>query len=407
MSGAAGARNDARGPRCKAKSPEGVSSPLSLSYVVLGGGAQGRAVARDLAVRRDTGAVVVVDPFAPRIPAKFRKIRHAPLDALTERGAVARLVREADACVIALPGSIADGAIPDVLPMGTPVVDMSFTPEAANPRFDRIARRSGVPLVRDVGVAPGLSHVIAAVAARELGGLTHLTIYVGGLPQKVPAPKGAFDFRHAVYFNAEDLMAEYLRPARMRRRGRNAAPDPLAPSETEHLKDGSLGTLEAFPSDGLRTLLDSFSDCGWMRELTLRWPGHLTAMRTLKKEGRLAEGPTRPSALAKTAAELAKAYPAERNPDVLLMEVHAQRGARRLDFRLIDRAQGGLTAMSRTTAFTGAAAAHLLALRRFDIPGSHPPEALGQHDDLAQALLADLKERKITVERGSRLRVGA
>ena len=126
-----------------------------------------------------------------------------------------------------------------------------------------------------------------------------------------------------------------------------------------------------------------------------------------KKEGRLAEGPARPSPLAKTAAELAKAYPAEPNPDVLLMEVHAQRGSKRLDFRLVDRARGGLSAMSRTTAFTGAAAAHLLALRRFEVPGSHPPEALGADEALAQALLADLKERKITVERGSRLRVGA
>jgi len=380
---------------------------VALSYVVLGGGAQGRAVARDLAERADTEAVVVVDPVAPRIPKKFRRIRHAPLNAVTERGAVARLVREADACLIALPGSIADAAIPDVLPMGTPVVDMSFTPEAANPHFDKIAKRSGVPLVRDVGVAPGLSHVIAALAARELGGLTQLTIYVGGLPQRAPPAKGPIDFRHAVYFNAEDLMAEYLRPARMRRRGRNAAPDPLAPSEAERLKDGSLGSLEAFPSDGLRTLLDSYPDCAWMREMTLRWPGHLIAMRALKKEGRLAGGALRPTPLFKTAAELARAYPAERNPDVVLMEIHAQRGPKRLDFRLVDRAQGGLTAMSRTTAFTGAAAVHLLALGAFDVPGSHPPEALGRNEGLALRLLADLKERKVTVERGSRLRVAS
>lgn len=378
---------------------------MGLAYVVLGGGAQGRAVARDLAQRNDTDAVVVVDPVAPRIPKKFQKIRHAPLDAVTERGAVARLVREADACLIALPGSIADGAIPDVLPMGTPVVDMSFTPEPWNPRFDRIARRSGVPLVRDVGVAPGLSHVLAAVAARELGGLTHLTIYVGGLPQKVPPAKGPGDFRHAVYFNAEDLMAEYLRPARMRRRGRNAAPDPLAPSESERLKDGALGSLEAFPSDGLRTLLSSFPDCRWMREMTLRWPGHLTMMRELKREGRLAEGSARPTLLSQTAALLAKAYPAESNPDVLLMEVHARRGSKRIEFRLVDRWQGGLTAMSRTTAFTGASAAHLLAQGRFDVPGSHPPEALGRDQGLAEALLADLRGRNVTVERGTRLRV--
>jgi saccharopine dehydrogenase-like NADP-dependent oxidoreductase len=376
---------------------------VALSYVVVGGGAQGAVLAADLAARRDTAGVVVADAAAQAPSGVGGKVAAVRVDAVKQGARLARLVGEADACVVALPGSVADRALPRLALAGTPIVDISFTPEVEDRGLDAAARRARIPLVRDVGVAPGLSHMLAAGAARELDGLVDLSIHVGGLPQAVPRAVGGLDWRHAVYFNALDLMSEYLRPARMRRGGLDLAPEPLEPAEEERLTDGDLGRLDAFPSDGLRSLLSSYPKCREMREMTLRWPGHLPAMRALRAAGKLAGGPSGRSAAAKTAAALARDFPGASHPDVLLMEVVGRGPGGSAAFRVVDRGTAAATAMSRTTAFTAAAAAHLLATCRFDLPGAHPPEVLGKRRALLAAVLSDLKARGIVVARTSKL----
>jgi saccharopine dehydrogenase-like NADP-dependent oxidoreductase len=270
---------------------------------------------------------------------------------------------------------------------------VSFTPEVTSRRNAKAALLAGVPLVRDVGVAPGLSHILSAGAEKQLGGLSSLTIYVGGLPAKPPAAP----FRHAVYFNALDLLSEYLRPARMRRAGRRKAPDPLDPQETRQLHDADLGQLEAFPSDGLRSLLSSYPRCREMVELTLRWPGHLRAMRRLSSAGKLDGSPDTDSPLRRTAGSLARHFPGDRIPDVLLMEVHASYLGKRRAYRVVDRARGGITGMSRTTAFTATAALHALARGMFSTPGEHPPEVLGRDGRVRDLILKDLRARGISI----------
>ena len=350
---------------------------------------QGQAAARDLASRVDTDLVTVADAVAAKGPTSTPKVEHTVVDALSDPKAVTKAARAASACVVALPGSIAQRALPAVVAGGSPVVDMTFTAEVKDRNLHRAAMDAVCTLVRDVGVAPGLSHLLAAEAAAELGGLESLTIYVGGVPQRPPADP----FRHAVYFNPLDLIAEYTRPARMRTTAKDRAPDPLRACEREKLVDGRLGELEAFPSDGLRTLLESYPKCPEMREMTLRWPGHLDYMAVMAAEGRLAEGRAKA-----TAADLAARFPGEKFPDYLLMEVQARSGGRAIASRVLASSSGGLTAMSRTTAFTATAAAHALAVGAFKQPGLHPPEVMGGNPRFKQMVLDDLAERGVTVE---------
>jgi len=293
-----------------------------------------------------------------------------------------------------VPSVIARRALANLIETGVPTVDISFTPEPPLDLFRR-ARRSRVPVVLDCGLAPGLSHILAAAAHRELGGLDSLRIYVGGIPQVPPAV-----FRHAVYFNARDLLDEYIRPARMRRRGRNIAPHPLD-APVESLRDLRVGRLEAFPSDGLRTLLTSFTAVRDMAELTLRHPGHLGAMRSLRTEG-LLEGDRRTDSLASTLATL---FPSAWFPDRVLMDVRGRRAGRERRFSLHAIQGKSGNAMARTTGFTGAAAAVLLASGDFVETGVHPPERLGNDPKLTEAILADLGSRGIRVEKRGTLRV--
>jgi lysine 6-dehydrogenase len=349
-----------------------------MNVLVLGAGIQGRAVARALEGRN--AAVRLADLAPP--PGGL------VLDA-RDTDAVAAAARGCDVAVTSLPAAIGTVALPALLKAGVPTVDTSFTVDLPFD-LDADARRAGVPVLVDFGVAPGLSHVLVAALVRELGEVDSLRILVGGLP--LAPPPG---FRHAVYFHVLDLLDEYLRPARLRRNGRDEAVDPLA--ETTRWVDAEAGALEATPSDGLRSLLTSFPDVPEMEELTLRVPGHLDVMRQLRDLGLLDA-----QALHGTATALERRFPGADHPDRLLMEVQAVRGEAARAYRVHVQHGDGLTAMSRATAFTAAAGAVVLADRRFDVPGVHAPEALGT--DATEAVLAELARDGIRVERGTRLR---
>ncbi len=351
-----------------------------MKVLVLGAGAQGRVVAGALERR---GAHVRLADLAPPPGGVVLDARDAVAVEVAARGC--------DVAVTSLPAAIGTVALPALLAAGVPTVDTSFAVELPF-HLDADARRAGVPVVVDLGVAPGLSHLLAASLVRELGEVDTLRILVGGMPLVPP-----MGFRHAVYFHVLDLMDEYLRPARVRRDGREVALDPLA--ETSRWVDTEVGVLEAAPSDGLRSLLRSFPDVPAMEELTLRAPGHLEVMRQLSELGLLD-----PEALPGTARSLERRFPGAANPDRLLMEVHAELGEDARSYRVHVQHGDGLTAMSRATAFTAAAGAVVLAEGRFDVPGVHPPEALGA--DATEAVLAELASDGILVERGARIRPG-
>jgi saccharopine dehydrogenase-like NADP-dependent oxidoreductase len=274
----------------------------------------------------------------------------------------------------------------NVLGAGVPVVDVSFTPDPPL-SLDHVAKKSGACCVVDCGIAPGLSHILVGAAHAELGGLDSAKIWVGGMPQAPPPV-----FRHAIYFNPHDLMAEYVRPARARTAGKDVNPNPLQ-APVESWFDAELGQLEAFISDGLRSLLGSYPDVGEMAELTLRWPGHLETMRNLSELGLIDSS----QASVELAKVLAERFDGERFPDVLVMMVEVTKGEKQRAWRLIDRRTDNQSAMARTTGFTTAAVAMALAKRQFSQPGVYPPERLGKEPGLAKLIVEDLVARGIKI----------
>lgn len=364
---------------------------LPIRIVVLGGGTQGRLIAQDLASRPDVHEVIVGDihPLAELGP----KTEWRPCDA-TSSTSVADLLDGAHAAVTALPGDLGRLGLHHAMQAGIPVVDISFTPDDLQ-GLDPAARESGATVVVDCGVAPGLSHLLAGAAHEMLGGLDRLTIHVGGIPITPLAP-----FLHAVYFHPDDLLAEYVRPARHRHGGALRAPHPMAEPPIVH-DDPAMGRHEAFVTDGLRTLLASYPEVPDMVERTLRRPGHLEYMNRLAADGHLAPTPEQPGSEApvrKTARLLAMDFPGDDHPDYLLMTVEGVRGGKRRAWRLYDRADEGVSAMARTTGFTAAAVAMQLARRKFDEPGVHPPERLAHVHGLVDEVLGDLDARGVRIE---------
>lgn len=352
-----------------------------MQIVVVGGGMQGRVIARNLLAREERPQVVLVDVQAQE-----------KLDGITLKRAnildqeqTTEVTKDADTIVLAVPSAIAHSALANLIRTKKPIVDVSFTPD---PPLDLspMAEANGVCCIVDCGVAPGLSHMLVGQAHNEFGGLDSARILVGGMPQTPPDA-----FFHAIYFNPNDLLAEYIRPARARRFGLDIAPAPMETPPERHI-DSELGELDAFISDGLRSLLTSLPDVREMSEWTLRWPGHLASMKLLFDMGLLSDDNTS-NAIANT---LVSKYPANKYPDFLLMQVEAKYQRQQKIWRMLDRTTNGESAMSRTTGYTTAATAMVLARKQFTIPGVHAPERLGK-ENLASIVVDDLMMHGIKI----------
>ena len=339
-------------------------SEAAKRVVVLGAGMVGEAIARDLA--GDGG--LRVDVADLRLESLERVAGRAKVGTvqadLGDAHAVARLVRGYDLVVGALPSVIGLEALRTVIESGRDVVDISFMPENALD-LDPLARERGVTAVVDCGVAPGLSNMMCGAAAARLDPLESVEIYVGGLPVARHWP---FDYKAG--FAPWDVLEEYTRPARVVEHGRVVVKEPL--SEPELLDIPGVGTLEAFNTDGLRSLAHTLR-APFMKEKTLRWPGHAELMRVLKDSGFFSLAPievggqqVRPRDV--TAALLFPMWTFEEGEaDLTVMRVRlvgresGERVAHAWD--LVDRfhEETGLRSMSRATGYVATSVARLVA----------------------------------------------
>ena len=373
-------------------------SESTRKVVVLGAGMVGQAIARDLA--DDAGLrvdVADVRPEALEQVARRADVGTVRAD-LANPDAVTRLVAAYELAVGALPSAIGLQTLRAVLEAGRHCVDISFMPEDAL-SLDALARGKGVTAVVDCGVAPGLSNMMCGAAAARLAPLEEVEIYVGGLPVERRWP---FDYKAG--FAPSDVLEEYTRPSRVVEHGRLVVKEPL--SEPELLDFPGVGTLEAFNTDGLRSLVRTI-DAPFMKEKTLRWPGHADLMRVLKDTGFFSLEPVdvggqkvRPRDL--TAALLFPKWTFdEGEADLTVMRVRVaghEKGSRvACSWDFVDRYHeaSGLRSMSRSTGYVATSVARLVAAGAFRRPGVHAPETLGREPGLLDRVLADLAARGV------------
>jgi saccharopine dehydrogenase-like NADP-dependent oxidoreductase len=373
-----------------------------MRVVVFGGGMVGSAIAADL--RRRGGFDVTLCDRRPEALETAHDGVHALAADLSDAAAVRRTAADFDLVVGALPSALGLQTLRAVIEAGRPYVDISFMPEDAR-RLAPLARERGVTAVVDCGVAPGLSNLVVGWAAAQLAACERVEIYVGGLPVERRWP-----FEYKAGFAPHDVIEEYVRPARLVEGGRVVVKPAL--SEPEQMDFPGVGTLEAFNTDGLRSLADTIG-ADTMIEKTLRYPGHVALVRALRETGffskeplRVGEALVRP--LDVTAAVLFPKWtfgPGEADLTVWRVIVTGrERDGRRQRYTwdLVDRYDptAGLRSMSRTTAFPAVIVAGLVAHGRFRRPGVHPPEVLGAEPGLLDAVLAGLDARGVRVRAG-------
>ena len=366
--------------------------------VILGGGMIGSAMATDLAgeVDWDIAVADVRSTALERLPSRGRVATlHADLADPSE---VRRLAAGYDLVLGALPSAIGFQTLRAVLEAGRDYVDISFMPEDAL-ALDTLAVQRGVTAVVDCGIAPGVSNMMIGHAAARLERCLRVEAYVGGLPVERRWP---FDYKAG--FAPHDVIEEYTRPARFVENGRIVLKEAL--SEPELMDFPGVGTLEAFNTDGLRSLVATIK-APFMKEKTLRYPGHIELMRVLRETGFFGKDPVEVAGqdvrpLDVTAALLFPKWTfAEKEADLTVMRVLVEgtegTGTRRFVWDLLDRYDEamGLRSMSRTTAFPATQMARLLLDGSFRRPGVHPPEVVGAEPGLLDRVLRGLEARGV------------
>ena len=367
---------------------------------VLGCGLVGAAIARDLARETDLEVTVADGNRAALERAKQSRPLSALQADLSDPDRITHIARSADAIVGALPGRIGFAMLEAVIRAGKPIADISFSPEDPL-ALDALAREKGVTAVVDCGVSPGISNFAVGRAAARLSEVHDIAIHVGGLPVDRNRP-----FGYAIVFSAADVIEEYTRPARVLEDRQVVARPAL--SEIEALEVPGVGTLEAFLTDGLRTLLTTVRARS-MKEKTLRYPGHAEAMRTLRDCGffeteRVQACGVAVSPRAVTEKLLSRAWKLGETEEeftylrVVVEGADSAGSLRRYRFELLDRtdSKSRLTSMARTTGFPCAAVAEMLARGQYRDPGVRPPEMLARDEGASDRFLEALRARGLT-----------
>ncbi|MDG6901292.1 MAG: saccharopine dehydrogenase NADP-binding domain-containing protein [Nitrososphaerota archaeon] len=373
---------------------------------VLGSGMMGSVIAWDLARSPDVDSVVVADMNEERLAALqkrvgARKLSTVKLDLRDETGTI-EFMRGFDVVSSALPHGTVNPVDSAAAKSGVKLVDIAF--EDPQMALEEAALRSNALLVPGCGVAPGLGGILLAHGVRSQKGADEGHILVGGLPQK-PVPP--FDYR--LVFSVVGLLREYIEEARVLRKGRMVKVMPFSTVEKVRFPQ-PVGTLEAFCTDGLASLVYTMSDMRVMDEKTLRWPGHAEKMNLLLESGYFSREKVKveggeASPLEVSYAVLGRKLQEGGPEDMTVMRVEATGRRSGITFDLVDKYDrvDGVTSMGRTTGYTCSIVTQMVGSGEIGGKGVVPPENAVTGPRVGK-LLAELAKRGVRVVEKRRTR---
>jgi saccharopine dehydrogenase-like NADP-dependent oxidoreductase len=368
-----------------------------MKIAVLGAGMVGNAIALDLASRHHVTAFDVSNANLDSLKKKNPRLETQQAD-LREYSSYPQLLSPFDIVVTAVPGFMGYKTLEAAINCGKDVVDISFFPEDVL-QLDQLAKEKGVTVITDCGVAPGMSNFIIGRHNEEMK-IDSLEIFVGGLPKVRKKP-----FQYKAPFSPADVIEEYTRPARLMENGHIVIRPAL--SEVEWIHFENLGTLEAFNTDGLRSLLYTMPHIKNQKEKTMRYPGHVDIILSLKESGFFNEDPieingTKISPLKVTSQILFNEWKLgldEEELTVMRVKLIGKKNGEQkiVEWSLLDfyDPETRISSMARTTGYTCTAAVNLVAQNLFNEKGVFPPELVGKHKQCFDFVLNYLKERKV------------
>jgi saccharopine dehydrogenase-like NADP-dependent oxidoreductase len=377
-----------------------------MNITVLGAGAMGSALARDLCDHDDVQRVQVCEA-RPAMLRAFRaaldhpKLRAYEADARDEP-ALEPIVAGSSVVVSCVAPEHAPRLAAFALRVGAHYVDLGAPENVVRDVLSLAeqAEERGRWVIPNVGFAPGLVNMLAMQGVASFARPVAARIRAGD----VPLEEGQFN--HRLAHSAEKLVDDYTSPVAVLRDGRVEHRKPLTGCEIVDVGHG-FDRLEAFyAAGGLETLANELQ--GRLESLdvkTLRHPGHAEQMRFVVDLG-LADRTVidvrthltyRDVLVRRLRQRLGGDY-----EDAVLIhaEIDGQRSPggemETLVCELVDRYdhETGLSAMRRCTAFPAAVVARMLGAGAVPGGGAAPPERVVPFEPFFDMLA----ERGIRVE---------
>jgi lysine 6-dehydrogenase len=386
-----------------------------MRMLVLGAGLQGSACAYDLLRQPNVDRVTLADlqpgraaPFVRRAGGgrgrgagggTGKRLALTRLD-VKDTKRLRPLLERHDAVLCALPYYFNLAVTKAAVAAGIHCADLGGNTEIVRrqKKLHPVAKRKGISVIPDCGLAPGMVNIIAAEGIRRVGQADTVMIYVGGLPQHPEPP-----LNYQIVYSLEGALDYYTTPSWVLRNGKPARVDALSEVETVEFP-APVGTLEAFHTGGgISTMPWAYA--GKVRTMeykTLRYRGHVAIMRALRDLGLLDLKPMavrgvkvapRDAFIAAVSPKLTK--PQGRDLVALRVEVTGATG-RRAAWQLLDYydEQHGISAMMRATGYSLAVTGMMQVDGRITVHGVHTPDEAVPF----QAYVEELAKRGIEIQ---------
>jgi len=366
------------------------------NIVVLGAGMVGSAMAKDLSKNHKVLLTDIDYDVLLKVQEEFPNINILQLDVNNDEF-LNKALNNKDLVLSAVPGFLGYKTLEKIIIQKKNVVDISFFPENSL-ELNQLAIDNDVTAIVDCGVAPGMGNVILGYY-NETHKLESFDCLVGGLPKVKKWP-----FCYKAPFSPVDVIEEYTRPARYVENGNLVVRPPL--TDCELVDFDKIGTLEAFNSDGLRSIIFTMPHIKNMKEKTLRYPGHVEYIRVLKESGFFNNqiiDDLNISALEFTSKVLFKEWklgPFEQEFTIMritLVGTNKNGIKEKIIYNLFDEysKETKISSMARTTGYTATAAVNLFLDGIFKEKGVFPPELIGRHEECFNYFITYLQQRNI------------
>lgn len=319
------------------------------------------------------------------IQSKNSNIQISQLD-VTDSKALSEWIAPADIVLLAVPGFLGYKALETIINGGKNVVDISFSPENIL-HLNPLAIEKGVTVIVDAGVAPGIPNYLLGYWDAQLN-IESFEYYVGGLPKNPQPP-----FNYKAPFSPIDVIEEYTRPARMLVDYEIITQPAL--SNIERIKFEDAGTLEAFNTDGLRSLLSTMNHIPNLKEKTLRYPGHAELMLEYRNKGLFND-----KNIDETSKKLFEAWKLDENEiEFTVLDIIIKGDMKIITYHLYDEfnLESRTSSMARTTGYTATASINLILENLWNDCGVFPPEMVGAKPECMQFVLEYLHQRNVII----------
>ena len=262
-----------------------------MKIIILGSGMMGRALAYDLYKYSKFESITITDNDKETLQSAKKSLNLSELDFQTlnveKTNDVRKCFQEFDMAISAVPYKFNYELAKISIETKTHFLDLGGNNDIVKKErslFDK-ARKKGVTLIHDCGLAPGLSSVIVSDIVNQMDSVEYVKIRVGGLPIDPKPP-----LNYQIVFSPNGLINEYVEDALILKNGKIMKKESM--TELEKIKfPKPFSVMEAFlTSGGCSTLPYTYKKkIDYLDYKTVRYPGHCEMFKPLLDLGMASE----------------------------------------------------------------------------------------------------------------------